>query len=310
MQRKILVLGNGYLGFHIAKAFADDAKVTVYSLPTYYDEHLPKNVSLVKGTIADTAAVAKLMTPETTIIYSIGTINATNDSSSMIFDLEQHYIPFLRLLDAATEAQVQRFIFLSSAGTVYGNVTSDVVKETQALSPINVYGLQKVFFESVLRIKALESENKLPYLVLRVSNPYGGRLEPNRKQGIIPTLLEKCLLGQPVKLWAAPETIRDYIYIDDFLEIVRRLLNLKDPDILEFTINVGSGVGTSLKELIEVVERTTGRKVIIEQTAIQVQNISRNVLDIARLQGILGEIAFTPITSGLSKLYSSRLTRC
>jgi UDP-glucose 4-epimerase len=187
-------------------------------------------------------------------------------------------------------------VFLSSAGTVYGNTLARA-KEDDSMNPINIYGLQKVFFENLIKIKHNETNN-LPYLILRVTNPYGGFQNPNKKQGIIPVLINKALNKEEFIFWGNIQAVRDFIFIDDFLEATFRAIKLVDQEIL----NIGSGVGTSISQVISIVEQRTNQKINIEYKNTGQTTIMKNVVNTDKLNSLTAYYPSTTLEDGIASI--------
>lgn len=303
MIQKIVVLGCGYLGFHLANYFNElKYEVVVIGKKNVYVTKLNVGIDYIDATLDDTEVLNKFIDNKTIVIYAIGSINATNLFEDIIQDINNSYFSFINLLNICSEKQVRKFIFLSSAGTVYGNHLESTINELTLLKPINIYGLQKVYFEHLINIKSIECGN-LPYYVLRVSNPYGGFQNPQRKQGIIPILINKAIKNEKFELWADINTVRDYIYIDDLLHTINLLL-LND-EHGSATINIGSGNQTSIKSIISLVEMKLDRKIELIYKNIPGGKILSNALNIGSLIKITGFKPKTSIEDGISKLIDS-----
>ncbi len=299
MRKKLLVIGCGYLGYHIANySYNNKLDITVIGRTSDYVMRLNKNVRFIEAEISEaTTLLSQELDSNTIVVYAVGSINATNSFDDLAEDLMDTYLPFVKLLNICAENNVKKFVFLSSAGTVYGD-SHENLSETHCLQPINIYGLQKVYFENLLKIKNIESN--LPYLVLRISNPYGGYQSPRKKQGIIPILFQKAAKGEILNLWTDINTTRDYIYIDDFMEIFARLVTYNENDV----INIGSGMGTSLAEVIGIIENVTGKKIEIQfNTKLNMLNIKSNVLNISKMTRVTHFESITPIDKGIFKTY-------
>ena len=100
----------------------------------------------------------------------------------------ENVIGAVRLLENCRGKKLKNFIFLSSGGTVYGNI-SKPAKETDAAKPSNAHGLMKYLIEKYIEIHA--QLYGLNYTIIRASNPYGRKVVGGIKQGVIDVLLKK-----------------------------------------------------------------------------------------------------------------------
>lgn len=296
-MNRIVVFGGGYLGAHIANYFCKKGwSVKVLGRRSIYTNILEYRVNFFEADLNDVDSLSELISKDDVVLYAAGSLNATNLFSDILPDIQSYYTSFVNLLDLCESRRIKKFVFLSSAGTVYGN-TNGFVGEDNSLVPINIYGLQKVFFENLINIKNHETNN-LPYLILRVSNPYGGFQNPNKRQGIIPVLINKALNNEEFTFWGNLAAVRDFIYIDDFLEAVYRTLMINSSEI----INIGSGTETSISQVIEIVEERTGKLVHIVHKDLGTITIMNNRLDINKLKKLTGYVPSSTLSDGISKM--------
>jgi nucleoside-diphosphate-sugar epimerase len=302
MKQRLVILGCGYLGFHLANYFDElEYKVVVLGKKNLYASKLNAGIEFVDSALDKTEVIDNLLDSKTIVIYAIGSINATNLFGDIVQDINNNYFSFINLLNVCSEKQVKKFVFLSSAGTVYGNNVETTIDEETPLNPINIYGLQKVYFEHLINIKSIETGH-LPYYILRISNPYGGFQNPQKKQGIIPILIHKALNSQTFDLWADINTVRDYIYIEDFLHIFKLLLTNENGNAI---INIGSGTKTSIQSIIKLIESKTKKTIQISHKNVPGGKILSNTLNINNLVEITGFKPQINIEDGISKLIDS-----
>ena len=128
-------------------------------------------------------------------------------------------------------------------------------------------------------------------VILRPSNIYGTGQPLRSGFGVIPQLLMCAAEDRPFQLWGDGAQVRDYLYLDDFSEVVYRLV--KHPTA-SGTFNLGSGTGTSLIALIGLVEKATGRTICIEQQPRRGGDVERIVLDTGRIRS---EVEWAPVIS-------------
>ena len=138
-------------------------------------------------------------------------------------------------------------LFASTGGAIYGDQGDKTVfSETDPTYP--VYAIGKLTIENYLRY--FRRKHGLNSTVLRLSNPYGPRQNPNKRQGIIPIFLRQLALGRPVTVFGDGTMVRDYIYVADLAEMVAATVG-RDPD--QSLYNVGSGTGYSILEILDAV---------------------------------------------------------
>ncbi|WP_454193583.1 NAD-dependent epimerase/dehydratase family protein [Paenibacillus sp. Marseille-Q7038] len=301
---KIIVLGSGYLGVNIANYFYEQGyDVNVVGRHCFYTELLKDSISFIEANIILPQTLVDIISKGDIVFYAIGTLNATNVFQDIKKDITNTFLPFVELLDLCLNKEIAKFVFLSSAGTVYGDSTS-LSSEFDALNPTNIYGAQKVFFENLIRVKAIENEG-FNFLILRISNPYGGLQNPLKNQGIIPVLINKALNDNEFLFWGEPTAIRDFIYISDFL----RATFLAATQINNEILNVASGVGTTLREVMNVVEISTGKKLKVTYKRSISKVIMENQFNISKLKERTGFTPSITIKDGVEMIVKITTTR-
>ena len=246
------------------------------------------------------------MFQENQIDVVIHSLSASVPSSSKdnAFDLQFNVLPTINLLNTMTRHGVEKIVFISSGGAIYGDhyVDRKGHREDEVLFPKSAYGVSKLVIEKYLYLYQVQYGIKS--LVLRLSNPYGP-YHYSQKQGIINIALEKALKREPFEIWGDGEGLKDYIYIGDFCEI---LLNLIEKEWLPYRVmNIGSGELLSVNQIVENVKRICPDFIWTHKEA--------NVLDVRDFRLDLSSLAntmnfeFTPLNSGLDmtkEWYESR----
>lgn len=280
---KIVILGCGYLGLNLAnylKKLSQDNEITVIGIKNEYSEKLNEKIVFIPLEIDNMSnEILEKYFKNSFVLDLIGNIMPTNNITCMEKELSNTYVSKFRLLEKMNQYPPKLYIFFSSGGTIYGN-ENGLISENHKTEPINIYGLQKLFFENLIRINYLENK-KFNYINLRLANPYGGYSSKNKNQGIIDVTLRKIYNNEEIELWSDVKTLRDYIYIEDLTKILQKIF-LKD--IKNITLNVGSGEGHSLEEIFEKIENITGKKIKIIKKIIPNNAIKTNILDISLLK--------------------------
>jgi len=189
---------------------------------------------------------------------------------------------------------VQQVIFPSSGGTVYGKTETWPIPESHSTEPLCSYGIVKLAIEKYLELFRIQ--HGLDYTIIRISNCYGPGLPMNGEQGVVGAFLDRLRRGEPITLWGEGSITRDYVYVTDVALALRAALGQQSP----FRVfNIGTGIGTSLLNLIEMMERATGcRFRILTQEARDV-DVPVNILDATRARKYLSWEATTPLEQGL-----------
>ena len=191
----------------------------------------------------------------------------------------------LGLLDALKRRGGGRVVFASSGGTVYGKLKSAPVSEDALLAPITAYGAGKATAEIYLVL--YRTMHNLDCRIARIANPYGAGQNPSRGLGAVTTFLHHALTGQQIVIWGDGETIRDFIHISDVATCLVALACAPQSDV-DFVINVGTGIGTSLNEIVTALEMFLGRRIQVTRTSTRSFDVPISVLAIERARQVLG----------------------
>lgn len=212
-------------------------------------------------------------------------------------DAELTLGPLRAVLAALRERPEIHFTYLSSGGTVYGNPDRNPVAEEAPTRPVGSYGRLHVECETeVLRER---DEHGLRARILRCSTVYGERQRPERGQGVIVTFLHRVATGIPVDLYGGGASIRDYAYVGDVAGAIVALARRDDGPAV---VNVGSGEGTSLAEILALVEAEIGRPAEVIEHAARGFEVGKIVLDVARLRELVA-IDWTPLPDGIARTW-------
>lgn len=172
-----------------------------------------------------------------------------------------------------------KFVFVSSGGTVYGEMQGDrPFSETDTVHPWNKYGNYKRELEKILEADSLLRER--PIFVLRLSNPYGPWPLQKDPFGFINRTIQSGIAGRAIKVYGSYDIVRDFIHISD---VVLALMKIKDLSLSGYHIyNIGSGLGYTLSEVIEII----GRQITIDVQLASFRgfDIQKNVLDINKMK--------------------------
>ena len=218
-------------------------------------------------------------------------------------EFEKVMFPTVRLMQYCSREGIQ-FIYFSSGGTVYGERKTLVpFVEADPKEPISYYGLSKQMIENSILFEHRTSE--LQYLIIRPSNPYGHGQNLHGRQGLIAVAIGKILSGDPITIWGDGSSVRDYIYIDDLTDAFCQLI---DKGTVNMTINIGSGEGYSIKQIIDILREVVGDNIQVEYTLGRKNDVSNMILDTKQLKQLI-EPRHTSIKQGIREFYEYELKR-
>ena len=228
------------------------------------------------------------------VIHLINTNNPSSSNKNIIFDINSNLINTINLLNTMAKYNCKNIVFLSSGGTIYG-VSKDRKKmnETDSKNPISSYGIVKLTIEKYLHLYNILYG--LNYLILRPSNPYG-EYHNSQKQGLINVILKKIIKGETVEIWGDGTVVRDFIYVKDLVKIIVDLIESK---IQNDIFNIGSGIGYSINDIIEITQKKMGNFKLEYKDARKV-DVPHLVLNIDKLERYL-DLNLISIEEGIKK---------
>jgi len=303
---KCLVLGGGgFIGKHLCEGLLERGyQVRVLDRP-HLDlddaRALASRVDWLEGDFTNAVDVAAALEGCRWVFHLVSTTLPKNSNENPLYDLESNVASTLRLLDLAREGG-RKIIFLSSGGTVYGLPRTTPIPESHPTEPLCAYGIGKLAIEKYLELYRML--HGLDYAVVRLSNPYGEYQRTQGAQGVIPIFLHKALHHEPIEIWGDGSVIRDYVYIGDVVEALTRVMTHAGP---ERVINVGSGIGTSLNELLQILRDVTGQAIDCRYVAGRRFDVPASVLDISRARSALGWSPRVPLEEGIRRVFRHRL---
>lgn len=233
-----------------------------------------------------------------TIIHLVSTLVPGSTYKDYLREFTEVILPSIEIMEICAQKNI-RFIYFSSGGTIYGNRNRPIpFVEEDVMAPISYYGWSKQMMENGIHFK--HRTQKLEYLIIRPSNPYGRGQNANAKQGLIAVAMGKILKGEPVTVWGDGSAIRDYIYIEDLCKAFCQLL---DREVVNETINIGTGQGYSVNDVLAFLRIATGCDFKIIYDTPRTVDVSTMILDNTKLLKYTN-MEFTPLIEGIKLFYN------
>ena len=271
----ILITGGaGYIGSHTARELKDQGReIVIYDNLSRGHREAVKDMPLVVGDLMDTALLVKTL--EQYEVDSVIHFAAESQVGESMVDPQKYYINnvsgTLNLLKAMNEKQVKKIVFSSTAAT-YGEPERIPIDEASAKIPTNVYGRTKLMMEQIL--DDYDMAYGLKYVALRYFNAAGAHVSGeigehhSPETHLIPIIMQ-VLLGQRDEIsifgtdYPTPDgtCIRDYIHVTDLAHAHILALDALYNGMESNVYNLGNGNGFSVKEVIDTVEKVTGKKI-------------------------------------------------
>jgi UDP-glucose 4-epimerase len=291
-----LVLGaGGFIGINLCRVLSvAGASVCGYGHAPAFPAALPP-IRWISAEFSDRATLAGALEGVDTVFHLLGASIPAHAERDPAEDLRSNVAASVDLLGLCQTAGVRRIVYISSGGTVYGVPQSLPISEAHPTDPISAYGIHKLLMEKHLGLQTYRYGTRV--MILRASNPYGPFQIPDRGQGLIATLIQRRLARRPVEIWGDGRIVRDFLHIDDLVDAMLRAAAYKGSYSV---LNVGSGIGRSVLDVVASVDTVLGTKgAEILHWPGRAVDVPTNVLDVALIRRELGWEARTEWMQGL-----------
>ena len=259
--------GAGYIGSHVVRAFAADGidVVVIDDLSSGKPEFLVEGVPFVEANLLDSAATRRALEGVSGVVHLAGYKYAGVSVEKPMHTYTQNVTAMVSLLEAMAEAEVRNIVFSSSAG-VYGTAKDEIVTEQSLPHPENPYGETKLIGEWLLADQAKAVE--LNHTALRYFNVVGSgdpKVYDASPYNLFPIVCNLLTQGKIPQIYGTDHptpdgtSIKDYVHVADLARAhVAAARALDSGKTLEPVYNLGSGTGTSVREIMDAARRVTG----------------------------------------------------
>lgn len=298
MGRRVLVTGGaGFIGSHLVEALlARGHRVAVVdNLSTGRRENVPREADLHAVDVCDgprLGAVFEAFRPE--VVYHLAAQTSVRRSTGdPAGDATANVVGSINVLEASVRAGVEKVIYASSGGAIYGEPERLPVREDHPVRPLSPYGLSKYVAELYLRL--YRDSHGLRYCVLRYPNVYGPRQDPCGEAGVVAIFSRALLTGDRPVIFGDGRQTRDYVYVADVVEASLLCLDRGDDGVY----NLGWGREVSVLELLASLQEVLGTRVEPRYDPPRPGEVRRICLDASRAREELGWRPTTPLAEGL-----------
>ena len=224
---------------------------------------------------------------------------STPSASAAQPQIEGNLRTTLALLEALQVMPSKRLIYLSSGGTLYGDCKVPPC-ESAPLRPRSYHGAGKAAAEQFVHAWAAQYNGSA--VVLRPSNVFGPGQFAKAGFAVVPHAMSAAIRGTALPVWGDGRSARDYLYIDDLMDLVQRLLATEAAAEVR-TYNVSAGRSVSLNALLDMIERATGHPVRRDYQPQRRVDVSNIVPDSCAAQKDLGWRPQTDLEPALRKTW-------
>jgi UDP-glucose 4-epimerase len=298
--------GAGFIGSHLTeRLLARGHAVLVYdNLSTGKWENLPVtrgDLEFIQGDIRNASLVSELMQGMDAAVHLAAVASVQASIDDPVTTHQTNFDGTVNMLQAARQDGINRFLYASSAA-VYGDTAEIPVSEDAIPNPLSPYAADKLAGEECM----LDYYNRfgIEATSFRFFNIYGPRQDPTSPySGVISIFVDRLLKNKPVTIFGDGAQTRDFVYVSDLVDLL--VMALEEPHGAGGIFNVGTGMRHSLLELLDNLEKLSGKKIERRQEPARSGDILHSCADITRLRQIFKSVPSTPFDLGLKKLLES-----
>lgn len=254
--------GGGFIGSTIAdRLLLDGHELRIFERPRvapYRKFAEAERVEWIEGDLSSTHDVSDAICDVDVVLHLAWTTLPKSSNDDPIYDVQSNVVATLQMLNAMVAHSVRKIVFISSGGTVYGNPMYLPIDEKHPTVPLVSYGITKLAIEKYLQMYS--HLHGIRAITLRVANPYGERQRIETAQGAVGVFLHHAIKDLPIEIWGDGSITRDYIHVSDVAEAFVRAVQYSGA---RNCFNISSGVGTSLNELVGMLENVLGKPIEI-----------------------------------------------
>lgn len=255
----ILVTGGaGFIGSHVADALLErgHAVDVLDDLSSGERWKVPAEAPLHVLDIRSTEAADLVRSREyDVLVHHAAQMDVRRSVEDPGFDADVNIRGFLNLMEAGRESGLEKVIFASTGGAIYGEPAYVPQDEDHPRRPVSPYGIAKLATEKYLYF--YREQYGIESVSLRYANIYGPRQNPHGEAGVVAIFTKAMLTGGEPVINGSGEQTRDYVYVGDVVRANLAALNYEESGVF----NVGTGRETSVNELFRILREETGAEV-------------------------------------------------
>lgn len=294
-KKNIIVLGGtGFIGINLLNHLVKDRNVNLQWVKRT-GSHDPDIFALPEPNIVeDFENVDISWLGQADVIIDL--VSQGRGRSTQHRDINKRIRPHLRIIDGLLNYRSKtHYIYLSSGGAIYGKTALSSLNEQSPCNPQTEYGLEKMIIETSL---LSASQNSIDVSILRISNAYGHGQTMKPGFGVIPTMISALKNGSAFTVLGTGEMQRDYVNVIDVQRAIAAAIQTKGAGI----VNIATGHGTSINQLIAMVEKLSGRQ--LNKISVEADRTDPDFarLDVSRAKNVLQWQPTIRLEDGISRI--------
>ena len=290
--------GAGFIGSHLVdRLVALDYRVVVIdNLSGGKLKNLNTAASFHHSDITQPAASDVFQREQPDLVFHLAAQTSVSYSTrDPVKDGEINVIGTLRMLEASRRYGVEKFIYSSTGGALYGDPEVDPCPDDHPVIPLSPYGMSKHLGEMYMQF--YRRLYRLNYTSLRYGNVYGPRQDPHGEAGVIAIFAQAMLEGKQPEIFGDGEQERDFVSVEDVVEANILAIDRGDGQAM----NIGTGQRTSVNRIFELLKSIIGYKWDPVHGPARLGDVYQISLESARAAKDLGWVAQVDLEEGLRR---------
>ena len=298
-RRTALVTGGaGFIGSHLVDRLVEEnyRVVIVDDLSTGKLKNLNHDAVFHHTSITHPSLLDVMNREQPNVVFHLAAQSSVSRSvKDPILDNEVNVLGTLRLLEASRRSGVEKIVYSSTGGALYGEPEVVPCPDDAPVTPVSPYGMSKYMAEQYLDFYARQYLQN--YTTLRYGNVYGPRQDPHGEAGVVAIFISGMLHGQRPRIFGDGNQTRDFVSVDDVVDANIAAIARGHRKAL----NVGTGQLTSVNELYQILMEITGYRWEAEHGPARAGDVYRISLDCSRAQEELGWTPRVSLAEGLAR---------
>lgn len=297
---KILVTGGaGFIGSHVVNVFIENGHevVIVDNLSTGRRSNLNPAATFYQVDIRSPqlAEIFEREQPQV-IDHHAAQMDVRRSVEDPLFDAEVNVLGSINLIELARVHNVERFIYISTGGAVYGEPEYLPCDEAHPINPICPYGASKHTVEHYLYM--YHELYDLNYVILRYPNVYGPRQDPHGEAGVVAIFTGQMLGGDQIVINGDGEQERDFVFVGDCARANLLALTTENSNTI---FNLGYGKGITINEIYTNLKNITGYELSAKHGPAKVGETRRIFLEASKAKKELDWKPIVGLEAGLGE---------
>ena len=308
MPTVVVTGGAGFIGSHLAERFLREGWTVhiIDNLVTGKRENLPADATFHELDIRDAKAAELIASVKPDVLAHLAAqMDVRRSVEDPMYDASVNVIGSLNLLEAVRRLSPRtRVVFASTGGALYGDNTTPPNFEDFKKDPESPYAITKLSVECYLayygRVHGLDT------VAMRFGNVYGPRQDPHGEAGVVAIFCGRILQGRALTIFGDGQQTRDYVYVGDVAEALWYAATKPLPPVglLDARgFNVGTGVGTSVVDMANILLEEAGTKVPLEFAPKRPGEAQESFLDVGKAERLLGWKPRVSLREGLARSF-------